>query len=141
MRVVERKGIPSFVICRDARRELLLTQDDIRQVQLAKGAIRAGIEVLFDRSGIHREMLGEVVVTGSFGAELDPAALKSIGVFTEKMVSISTFRREGVLAGVERALCEPDGFAVVDTLAAAISVIPLSGTPAFEKHFMEQMNF
>ena len=141
MRVVERKGKPSFVIYRDARRELLLTQDDIRQVQLAKGAIRAGMEVLFDRSGIDRETLGEVVVTGSFGAELDPAALKSIGVFTEKMVSISTFRREGALAGVERALCEPDGFAAVDALAAAIRVIPLSGTPAFEKHFMEQMNF
>jgi uncharacterized 2Fe-2S/4Fe-4S cluster protein (DUF4445 family) len=140
-RMVKREGIPAFVIYRDARAELLLTQDDIRQVQLAKGAIRAGMEVLFHRSGIHRETPGELVVTGSFGAELDPAVLKTIGVFTEKMVSISTFRREGALAGVERALCEPDGFAAVDALAAAIRVIPLSGTPAFEKHFIEQMNF
>jgi uncharacterized 2Fe-2S/4Fe-4S cluster protein (DUF4445 family) len=141
MKVVEREGKPAFTIYRDARRELLLTQDDIRQVQLAKGAIRAGMEVLFDRSGIHRDTVGELVVTGSFGAELDRGALKSIGVFTEKMVSISTFRREGALHGVEQALCEPDGFAAVDALAAAIRVIPLSGTPAFEKYFMEQMNF
>jgi uncharacterized 2Fe-2S/4Fe-4S cluster protein (DUF4445 family) len=140
-RVIERERKPAFTIYRDARRELLLTQEDIRQVQLAKGAIRAGMEVLFERSGADRDLLEKVVVTGSFGAELSAGSLKSVGVFTEKMVSITTFQREGVLAGVERALCESDGLSAVDALAAAIRVIPLSGTPAFEKHFMEQMNF
>ena len=42
-RVVEHDGESAFVIHRDARRSLLLTQRDIRQIQLAKGAIRAGI--------------------------------------------------------------------------------------------------
>jgi uncharacterized 2Fe-2S/4Fe-4S cluster protein (DUF4445 family) len=140
-RVVEREGMPVFVIYRDARQELLLTQEDIRQIQLAKGAIRAGMEVLFERSGIDRERLEEVIVTGSFGAELSAVSLKSVGVFTEKMVSISTFRCEGALAGVERVLCRTDGFAEVDALAAAIRIVPLSGTPVFEKHFIRQMNF
>jgi uncharacterized 2Fe-2S/4Fe-4S cluster protein (DUF4445 family) len=140
-RVVQREGTLAFVIYRDARQELLLTQEDIRQLQLAKAAIRAGMEVLFERSGSERDRLEEVVVTGSFGAELSPVSLKSVGVFTEKMVSTSTFRCEGALAGVERALCRANGFAEVDALAVAISVIPLSGTPAFEKHFMDQISF
>jgi hypothetical protein len=46
-----------------------------------------------------------------------------------------------VLVGVERALCEPDGFAAIDKLARRVRVIPLSGTPSFEKSFLEQMNF
>jgi len=82
-----------------------------------------------------------VILTGSFGAELSPRSLKNLGIFTENMVKISFFVREGALRGVERALCAPDGFDRVARLAESIRVIPLSGTPAFEKHFLEQMNF
>jgi uncharacterized 2Fe-2S/4Fe-4S cluster protein (DUF4445 family) len=59
----------------------------------------------------------------------------------EKMVKISGFVRNGALAGVERALGTPGGFEAVERLAEKVRVIPLSGTPAFEKHFLEQMNF
>lgn len=134
-------GEPAFVLYRDARREVYLSQRDIRQVQLAKAAIRAGIEVLRERAGIRYEELQEVVLTGSFGAVLDPARLKKIGIFTENMVKIAGFVREGALAGVEQALRLPGGIASVERLAASLKVVPLSGTPAFEKHFLEQMNF
>jgi uncharacterized 2Fe-2S/4Fe-4S cluster protein (DUF4445 family) len=134
-------GEPAFVLYQDAQRLVYLSQDDIRQVQLAKGAVRAGVEVLLERSGIHHDALQDVVLTGSFGAELRPGTLKNIGIFTEKMVEISRFVRDGALAGVEKALRDPDGFAAVDNLARAIRVIPLSGTPTFEKHFLAQMNF
>ena len=118
-----------------------LGQKDIRQAQLAKGAIRAGIEVLFDRSGISREAVQEVVLTGSFGATLDPGALKNVGILPAKMVNVCSFVREGALAGVGRSICTSGGIEEIDRLAKSIRVIPLSGTPAFEKHFLEQMNF
>lgn len=140
-RVEERAGEPVFVLYRDARTLVYLSQGDIRQVQLAKAAIRAGIEVLFARAGITGKTPEEVVVTGSFGAELNPESLKRVGIFTENMVQSASFVREGALAGVERATVTPDGFSRVERLAADIRVIPLSGTPAFEKHFLEQMNF
>uniref|UniRef100_A0A831XFY4 DUF4445 domain-containing protein n=1 Tax=Geobacter metallireducens TaxID=28232 RepID=A0A831XFY4_GEOME len=132
---------PAFVLHRDATRTVWLSQGDIRQVQLAKGAIRAGMEVLFDRAGIGSAEVGSVVLTGSFGAVLDPFALKSLGVFTENMVQTTSFVREGALCGVERALLIPGGLAAVDLLAGTVRVIPLSGTPAFEKHFLQQINF
>ncbi len=140
-RVTVRGGEPAFVLHRDATRTVWLSQGDIRQVQLAKGAIRAGMEVLFDRAGIGSGDVGSVVLTGSFGAVLDPAILKSLGVFTENMVQTTSFVREGALRGVERALLIPGGPAAADHLAGTIRVIPLSGTPAFEKHFLQHINF
>ena len=134
-------GEAAFVLHRDARGEVRLTQQDIRQVQLAKAAIRAGIEVLLERAGIGYEALQEAVLTGSFGAVLAPEGLKNVGIFPEKMVEMWSFVRDGALAGVEKALCASRGFDAVGKLAASIRVVPLSGTPAFEKHFLEHMNF
>ncbi|QSV47306.1 ASKHA domain-containing protein [Geobacter benzoatilyticus] len=131
----------SFVLHRDAARTVRLSQGDIRQVQLAKGAIRAGMEVLLERAGVGGGDVAGVVLTGSFGAVLDPATLKSVGILTENMVQTTSFVREGTLRGVERALLAPGGFAAVNHLAEKVRVIPLSGTPAFEKHFLQQINF
>jgi uncharacterized 2Fe-2S/4Fe-4S cluster protein (DUF4445 family) len=140
-RVTEIDGEAAFLLYRDAKRQIYLSQQDIRQVQLAKSAIRAGIEVLFERSGIPAESVQEVLLTGSFGATLDPKALKNVGILPEKMVKICRFIREGALAGVERGIRAPRGTEAIDRFAETIRVIPLSGTPAFEKHFLEQMNF
>ena len=131
----------AFVLYRDASRTVHLSQEDIRQVQLAKAAVRAGMEVLFQRAGISTREVDRVVLTGSFGAVLSPQWLKNVGIFSENMVHSAVFIREGVLVGVERALCESDGFAAVDELAKRVRVIPLSGTPTFEKSFLEQINF
>lgn len=140
-RLVSRNGEAAFLLYRDARNEVVLSQRDIRQVQLAKAAIRAGIEVLFERARIRYETVQDVVLTGSFGSRLAPEGLKNVGIFPEKMVEMCSFVRDGALAGVEKALAAPGGLDAVGRLAAAIRVIPLSGTPAFEKHFLEQMNF
>jgi uncharacterized 2Fe-2S/4Fe-4S cluster protein (DUF4445 family) len=99
------------------------------------------MEILFARAGVSADLVQKVVLTGSFGAELSPGSLKSVGILNEMMVHITDFVREGVLAGIERALFCRDDFAGVNRLAEMIRVIPLSGTPAFEKLFVEQMNF
>ncbi len=140
-RVVEMEGSLAFALSRDATRSVYLTQEDIRQVQLAKAAIRAGMEVLLQRAGLPARQVRQVVLTGSFGAVLAPTWLKNVGIFTENMVDNGIFIREGALVGVERSLTGSRGSSAIDELARRIRVIPLSGTPAFEKHFLEHMNF
>jgi len=139
--ITEIDGDAVFLLYRDAQRIIYLGQKDIRQVQLAKAAIRSGMEVLFERSGIASEAVQEVVLTGSFGTTLDTGDLKNVGILPEKMVKICRFVREGALAGVEKGISAPRGFESIDQLAKSIRVVPLSGTPAFEKHFLAQMNF
>jgi len=140
-RVIVHQGQNAFVLHRDAKQLLVLTQGDIRQLQLAKGALRAGMDVLADKARIRFQALTEVVLTGSFGAVLQPEWLKNIGIFDEGMVHITRFIPEGALTGVERAITAADGFASVELLGKRFRVVPLSGTPLFETLFMQQINF
>ena len=140
-RVIEHRGAAAFVLHRDARQLIMLTQDDIRQLQLAKAALRAGIDVLLERSCIQCQALKDVILTGSFGAVLRPEWLKTIGIFDESMVQTTRFTPEGVLAGVEKALVRTTGITAVEELAHRFKVVPLSGTPLFEELFMRHIDF
>lgn len=140
-RLIDHRGGNAFVLHRDAKLLIVLTQEDIRQLQLAKAAIRGGIEVLAERSRIHCNSLKQVILTGSFGAVVRAEWLKTIGIFDESMVQTTRFTPEGALAGVEKALAADDGFSAVEELACRFRVVPLSGTPLFETLFMRHINF
>ena len=140
-KIISHNGANAFVLHRDAQRLILLTQDDIRQVQLAKSAIRAGIEVLAEKSCIRCQALKNVILTGSFGAVLRADWLKTIGVFDESMIHITRFTPEGALTGVETALTRGDGFGSVEDFGQRFRVVPLSGTPVFETRFIQNINF
>ncbi|GFO70120.1 hypothetical protein GMLC_36990 [Geomonas limicola] len=140
-RVQQIDGGTAFVLHRDAKATVYLTQEDVRALQLAKGALKAGMEILLARAGLRFEDLAEVVLTGSFGAVLAPQVLKTVGVFNESMVIISGFIREGALLGVERFLVEPEGRGELEAFTEKIKVLPLSGTAAFEKRFLANLDF
>lgn len=140
-RIIIHNGANAFVLHRDAKRQIMITQDDIRQVQLAKSAIRAGIEVLAERSRIHCQALKNVTLTGSFGAVLQADWLKTIGIFDGSMIHITRFTPEGALTGAERALALGCGFSSVEELSQRFKVVPLSGTPVFEAKFIYNIDF
>lgn len=126
---------------RDAAVDLLLTQQDVRNLQLAKGAVRAGIECLLQRAGLEQERLGEVVVTGAFGFSLAPAALKRVAMLPANMIEKVRFVPAGALAGVCRLLIDRQGPVQVQALADALRSYPLSGTPTFENAFLSALDF
>lgn len=140
-RIIERQGELAFMLYRDAQGQVVLTQSDIRQVQLAKGAVRAGLEVLLEKARIRCDALQDLLLTGSFGAVLDPQDLKTIGIFGAEMVEKCRFIGQGALTGVERLLLQAGDAASVGALAARCRVVPLSGTPLFERKFLEQIDF
>ena len=57
-----------------------LSQKDIREVQLAKGAIAAGIALLAEQMGITLEQVEQVYIAGAFGNYMDPAGACRIGM-------------------------------------------------------------
>ncbi|MBU5635984.1 DUF4445 domain-containing protein [Geomonas sp. Red69] len=140
-RVQEVNGVPAFVLHRDAKSLVYLDQEDIRALQLAKGAMRGGMEILLGKANLSMDEVSQVVLTGSFGAVLSPHVLKKVGIFNEKMVRITGFIKEGALAGVERVLLAAGGREQMEDLAQRVRVIPLSGTPLFEKHFLANIDF
>jgi uncharacterized 2Fe-2S/4Fe-4S cluster protein (DUF4445 family) len=126
---------------RDAAVELLVTQQDVRNFQLAKGAIKAGAECLLRRAGLEPDGVGQVVMTGAFGFSLPPEVLKRVALLPPNMVDKVRFVAAGALAGVCRLLTVPGGAGEVQSLADALRPYPLSGTPAFEKAFVAALDF
>ena len=126
---------------RDARGELRLAQDDVRQLQLAKGAVRAGIEVLLDRAGLAPADLAAVYVTGAFGAALPMTAVKGIALFPAGVIDKLFFVANGVLDGLGAFLVDPQGAVRLAVLQAQIKPFPLSGSPAFAERFLKALDF
>ncbi|MBQ6582312.1 MAG: DUF4445 domain-containing protein, partial [Mogibacterium sp.] len=79
MIVVDESGKRSFVLTRKPV-PLTITQGDIRQVQLAKGAILSGFTALLQRAGIGMEDLDRVLIAGQFGAHLPAESLTGTGI-------------------------------------------------------------
>ena len=121
--------------------ELMLTQADVRNFQLAKGAVRAGVEVLLERSGFDTGQVPQVLVTGALGTALPAGILKRVALLPEPMLDKTSLIANGVLAGLQSYLAAADGRQRLAALMATIQAFPLSGTPAFERSFLSALEF
>ncbi len=70
------------------RDDLILTQEDVRNLQLAIAAIHAGIELLLKKSGIRSKKIEKIILSGEFGATLNPRALVKIGLLPDTKAKI-----------------------------------------------------
>ncbi len=77
--------------------DVTLSRADINEIQLAKGAIRAGVEVLLAEAGIKAEDLDEFIVAGAFGTYLDLGSAMRVGMFPT--LGLETFKQIGNAAG------------------------------------------
>ncbi|MCD6525589.1 MAG: DUF4445 domain-containing protein [Desulfuromonas sp.] len=131
----------TLCLYRDARHSVQLTQTDIRNFQLAKGAVYAGAECLLKRAGMTTDDLTQVVMTGALGFSLQGATLKTVALLPENMIKKVIFSAGGVLRGLERYLVQVDGSEQVQAVADMLRPYPLSGTPDFEQAFVDALEF
>jgi uncharacterized 2Fe-2S/4Fe-4S cluster protein (DUF4445 family) len=124
-----------------APREIVLTQDDVRQLQLAKGAIASGIAMLQHVAGLRPERLGELMLAGGFGNYLSIDSAVRIGLIPD--LGPGRVRYVGNAASLGAQLCllsEPER-ARAETLARRIEHVSLAAHPDFEQVFVDCMNF
>jgi uncharacterized 2Fe-2S/4Fe-4S cluster protein (DUF4445 family) len=82
-RIVEYEGQPAFCLAWNEQTSapaILLTQRDIREVQLAKAAIRAGIRILLNKLGMSDQDIDKVLLAGAFGNYIRPSSAVRIGL-------------------------------------------------------------
>jgi len=129
----------SFVFYRGAKGEVSLTQSDVRALQTAKSATRAGINILLDKAGLRPEELNKVYVAGAFGSKLSQESLKGIGLLHNIWENVE-YVGDAALKGAEMALNEKER-AEAGEIAKKAKYVPLSGSAHFEREFIRNMDF
>ncbi len=130
-------GQPAFLL----RDGVYLTQKDIREVQLAKAAIRAGIKLLLDTMGREREAVRSVLLAGAFGSYLSPESACGIGMLPPEL--LDRVRAIGNAAGEgakQCALLEGDYRRSI-TLARETEFLELASLPAFQDCYVDCLSF
>jgi uncharacterized 2Fe-2S/4Fe-4S cluster protein (DUF4445 family) len=143
-RVRENQNVREFVIVSEEEREggpaITITQEDVRELQLAKAAIRSGIQILLRDKGLADEDLAEVIIAGAFGSYLDISSAIAIGMLPA--IPESRFRQVGNAAGMgaKIALISREKREAVQKGARAIRYIELAVAPDFNKTFTQAIS-
>jgi uncharacterized 2Fe-2S/4Fe-4S cluster protein (DUF4445 family) len=124
-----------------ARAEIVLTQDDVRQVQLAKGAIASGIDMLLHVAGVPLEALSELMLAGGFGNYLSIASAIRVGLIPPLPVERVRYVGNAAALGAQLCLLSETERARAETLACRIEHVSLAAHPDFEQIFVDAMNF
>jgi uncharacterized 2Fe-2S/4Fe-4S cluster protein (DUF4445 family) len=141
-RILEHEGQPAFCLAwnqRTLRPEILLTQRDIREVQLAKAAIRAGIRILMNRLSMTDQDIDRVLLAGAFGNYIRPSSAIRIGLLPN--VPLDRIRSVGNAAatGAEILLISEESRARAAKLARKIQYIEIAHEKDFSDIFADAM--
>jgi uncharacterized 2Fe-2S/4Fe-4S cluster protein (DUF4445 family) len=118
-----------------------LSQKDVRQVQLAKAAVRAGIELMLRANQLTAAQVDRVLIAGSFGFHLRTASLIHLGLlpreFKDRVEFVGNTSKTGARAFLlNRRLREE-----LKKLVRQVRVLELANDPAFEKTFVKALSF
>jgi uncharacterized 2Fe-2S/4Fe-4S cluster protein (DUF4445 family) len=115
---------------------IALTQHDIRELQLAKAAIRTGIQVLLATNGRKEQDLDQVIIAGAFGSYIDVASAVAIGMMPP--LPLERFKQVGNAAGMgaKMALISSSQRRKAQALAGRVKYVELGSAPHFSETFL-----
>ena len=138
-RLFQQQGEVAFALSDDRR--IFISQGDVRRLQLAKGAVRTGIDTLLAATGVSREGLEAVRLAGNFGAGLDARAAMRIGLIPELDPAKVLVVGNAALRGAILALLSRAHARAGEAAARAARFVELGGRPEFQARFAEAMMF
>lgn len=144
-RIREGRYGPEFLLASEKQsgsgREVVITQQDVNEVQLAKGAIRAGVEILMEATDTDPKDVKEVIIAGAFGSFLNVENTLNIGLIPR--LSNASCRQVGnaALVGARMALLSRQERERAKQIAAHCDYVELTTYPKFNRHFARGMLF
>lgn len=147
----EKQDLPQFLashllkkdgkLCFEVAEQIYLTQKDIRQVQLAKGAVRAGVEALLAKQNIDAAKVDVVEIAGSFGYHLRANSLINIGLLPPQFEGKVLFVGNTSKSGARAFLLNYDFRESIKEIVKQIGVVELGNTGDFERLFVKCLSF
>ncbi len=130
---------PAFALSDD--RSVYISQGDVRKLQLAKGAVRTGIETLLEVSGLAVGDLDSLRLAGNFGAGLDARSAMRIGLIPTMELSGVQVVGNAALRGALMALVSREKWRASQSASRVAKFIELGGKPEFQARFMDAIMF
>jgi uncharacterized 2Fe-2S/4Fe-4S cluster protein (DUF4445 family) len=121
----------------DGEPELTITQNDVRQIQLAKAALHAGCRLLMDHYGIDR--VDRVRLAGAFGAQIDPVHALVLGLVPDCDPSGVTSAGNAAGTGARIALLDRGARDEIERVVRSVEKVETAVEPRFQEHFVHAM--
>ena len=125
----------------DKEGNIRFSQKDVREIQLAKSAVRSGLETLVVRYGVSYEKIDKIYIAGGFGCQLDIHKAVGIGMFPEECEGKVEAVGNSCLSGAAKFLGEEYAVEKMEKLVESSQEIPLSNDKMFQELFMENICF
>jgi uncharacterized 2Fe-2S/4Fe-4S cluster protein (DUF4445 family) len=121
----------------DGHSAIVITQKDIRELQLAKAAIRTGIQLLLETNGFTEEQIRQVIVAGAFGSYIDLSSAVTVGLLPP--LPLDYCRQVGNAAGTgaKLALTSLAKRKEAQAIASRTHYVELASNPDFKPTFIE----
>ena len=118
-----------------------LTQKDVGEVQLAKAAIAAGIQMLMERLEITEKEIQTVYIAGAFGNYMNPVSAGKIGLLPASLVEKVKPVGNAAGEGAKIALVNEKEMLDMDELVRKIEFVELAASPEFQDYFIDELGF
>ena len=123
----------------EGRPRIVITQNDVRAIQLAKAALYAGVRLLMDHAGI--ETVDEIRLAGAFGSQIDTFHAMVLGLIPDAELSHVKAAGNAAGTGALIALVSRAARREIEDVARTVEKIETAVEPRFQEHFIDAMAF
>lgn len=139
--MIQLDGKKREFILKSSPEQILITQADVRQVQLAKGAILSGFYALLKQANIDMSKLDKVMIAGQFGAHLPADSLVGTGILPEDIKDKLVYVGNSSKTGAYMALMSVEVKKQIEELAHKMDYMELGASEGYERLFAKCLIF
>jgi uncharacterized 2Fe-2S/4Fe-4S cluster protein (DUF4445 family) len=140
-RIKQKENGNEFVFAMSSGKEISLNQKDVREIQLAKGAMFAGISILMKQYGIRKEDISEILMAGAFGNYIRSDKALAIGLIPDVGIEKIIFCGNAAEEGARKVLLSVDLKKDTEYIAKKTEHVELGSNSEFQNEFAEAMFF
>lgn len=142
VRTSEKTGRPEFVLAFGSNNsDVVISQQDVREVQLGKAALAAGITLLMRHLDLKLDELDHLFVSGAFGNHIDLAAAQRIGLLPPCDPSIVEFVGNAAIIGTSMCLLDDSLLEGTHDLVTSIEHVEIAEDDSFQRAYLKAMSF
>jgi uncharacterized 2Fe-2S/4Fe-4S cluster protein (DUF4445 family) len=121
----------------ETRKDIVITQTDIRELQLAKAAMYTGATILMKKLGITNEDIKRVFIAGAFGNYIDPENARTIGMYPDVPLERIWFVGNAAGSGARLALISRKTRQEAEIISNRVRYFELAADPSFQDEFLK----